>query len=176
METITRKKRRSTNKSPEITRLIQFMDENNLKAADLAASVDVAERTITNYIWNDTPIGGQLLRQLLLVHGVSIDWMITGEGEMYVNGKMSESEELPDANIRGEKRLIEQKQALDNESMPDVYLIFASVIEQSLIDAGAEPEKDYTYMDLYKLAQAHVIEEAKKTELKVQIIAPSDRS
>lgn len=176
MSNISRKKIRATNKSPEITRLIHFMNENDLNAADLGASVDIAERTITNYIWNDTPIGGQLLRQLLLVHGVSIDWVITGEGDMYVNGKSREDEGSQTAEIRGEKRLIEQKHEIDNESMPDVYLIFAGVIEQSLIDAGAEPEKDYTYMDLYKLAQAHVIEEAKKTELKVQIIAPSDRS
>jgi|APLak6261663543_1056040.scaffolds.fasta_scaffold02020_7 hypothetical protein len=170
MTTITRGKIKSTNKSPEIVRFIEFLNSRNLKPADIAASTNTAERTITKYIWEDIPLGGQLLRELLTVYGVSIDWVLTGRGGMYID----DMDDHP--IIRGENRLIERKQYLDNETVQDVYLIFASVIEQSLVDAGAEAGKDYTYMDLYKLAQPHVIEESKKTELKAQIFTQSDRS
>lgn len=76
---------RSKNKTPEITRLLLVMDALDLKAADIASKTKISERTITNFIWNDTPIGAQLLRELHAKYGVSIDWLLSGSGSMLLS-------------------------------------------------------------------------------------------
>lgn len=85
MNTITRKKGRSTNKTPEIARFIQLMNALNLKAADIASKTKISERTITNFLWNDRPLGAQLLRELHSRYGVSIDWLLSGSGSMLLD-------------------------------------------------------------------------------------------
>jgi plasmid maintenance system antidote protein VapI len=85
MNTITRKIGRLKNKTPEIERFILFMDTLDLKAADIASKTKISERTITNFIWNNTPIGAQLLRELHAKYGVSIDWLLSGSGTMLLN-------------------------------------------------------------------------------------------
>ncbi len=58
------------------------MDALGLKAADIASKTKISERTITNFIWSDTPIGAQLLRELHATYGISIDWLLSGSGSM----------------------------------------------------------------------------------------------
>lgn len=48
--------------------------------------------------------------------------------------------------------------------LSDEYLAMAYTIEESLISAGAEPGKDYTILDLYKLAQPFALELFKTKE------------
>ena len=172
MQTIAHKKIKSTNKSPEIGRFVEFLNENRMKAADFAESIDVPERTITKFIWNDTPLSGAILRKLLTVHGVSVDWILTGKGGMYMDSNSITEKPAGYGAMQGEKRLINRQSIRDNSNLSDVYGMFAAVIEQSLIDSGAEAEKDYTYLDLYRLAQPHVLEEAQKTELKGVVFSP----
>jgi plasmid maintenance system antidote protein VapI len=85
MNKITRKTRGSRNKTPEITRLLLVMDALGVKAADIASKTKISERTITNFIWSDTPIGAQLLRELHAKYGVSIDWLLSGAGSMLLS-------------------------------------------------------------------------------------------
>jgi transcriptional regulator with XRE-family HTH domain len=103
MNTITRKIRRSRNKTPEITRLLLVMDALGLKAADIASKTKISERTITNFIWSDTPIGAQLLRELHAQFGISIDWLLSGSGSMLL-GQTGEPpgvyDVTPDSNLR----------------------------------------------------------------------------
>lgn len=55
-------------------------------------------------------------------------------------------------------RLIKRlEQGVINE-LDSEYLALAYSIEDSLIAAGAEPGKDYTYVDLYTLAQPFALE------------------
>jgi hypothetical protein len=61
------------------------MDTLDLKAADIASKTGISERTITNFIWNNTPIGAQLLRELHAKYSVSIDWLLSGSGAMLLN-------------------------------------------------------------------------------------------
>ena len=56
-----------------------------------------------------------------------------------------------------------------NNDLIDHYQIVAANIEGSLIQAGAVPGKDYTILDLYKLAEPFVLHRYKKGELKYQI-------
>lgn len=84
MVNLTRKKEGKKEKLPEITRLMDVLKSLSLKPVDIARDNDISERTITNFIWENKPIGGQLLRILHVKYGVSIDWLLSGTGEMFV--------------------------------------------------------------------------------------------
>jgi hypothetical protein len=63
------------------------------------------------------------------------------------------------------KRLLERPEAYGRKAFPDVFLITACGIEDSLIQGGAKPGKDYTIRDLYTLAQPFVLCRFQKGEL-----------
>lgn len=56
------------------------------------------------------------------------------------------------------KPLIQKLNEVVPGELADEYLAMAYTIELSLISAGAEPGKDYTILDLYKLAQPFALE------------------
>jgi hypothetical protein len=56
------------------------------------------------------------------------------------------------------KALIQKLDVINRGALIDEYLAMAYNVEQSLIAAGGVPGKDYTLLDLYKLAQPLVIE------------------
>jgi len=171
VKTITRGKIKSTNKSPEITRFIDFLNSRNMKASDLAATIDTAERTITNHLWNDTPIGGQLLRELLLVHGVSMDWLVSGEGAMYVKDLCVKegADRYDDEEEDGHQPLLKHFETTDLNTLQDFWWLTAKAIEQSLMQSDAIPGTDYSRVDLYKLAQPFVLERFKSTNMDVSV-------
>lgn len=72
-------------------------------------------------------------------------------------------------------RLIQQLDTSAPGSLPDEYLAMAYNIEESLICAGAEPGKDYTILDLYKLAQPFALE-LFKTKDKMEYAHPSRKT
>jgi transcriptional regulator with XRE-family HTH domain len=121
MNTITRKIGRSKDKTPEITRLLLVMDALGLKAADIASKTKISERTITNFIWNDTPIGAQLLRELHAKYGVSIDWLLSGSGPMLLsqtNEPTGAYDVTPSSDLRVQ-RMCALVQELMNSASPD---------------------------------------------------------
>lgn len=121
MNTITRKIRSSKDKTPEITRLLLVMDTLGLKAADIASKTKISERTITNFIWNDTPIGAQLLRELHAKYGVSIDWLLSGSGSMLLNQTGEPAgvyDVAPDSGLRVQ-RMCALIQELMSSASPD---------------------------------------------------------
>lgn len=63
--------------------------------------------------------------------------------------------------------LIPDLEIVDTRMMGDCWLEIARVIERSLMDCGAVPGEDYTYLDLYKLAQPIVIEQLRNDETKL---------
>lgn len=85
MTTLTRKKESLIKKTPEIERLLLVMRSLGIKTIDIANKTDIAERTITNFIWNNKPIGAHLLRALHANFGVSVDWLLSGQGAMLHN-------------------------------------------------------------------------------------------
>ncbi len=64
------------------------------------------------------------------------------------------------------KRLIGPLDARNPQSISDVFSAFAYSIEESLLIAGAVPGKDYSYKDLYQLAQPFVLEQFCSSESK----------
>ena len=49
-------------------------------------------------------------------------------------------------------RLIKEYKRYGKDSLGDYLLILATDVEDSMIEAGAEPGKDYTYLDIFKMA------------------------
>lgn len=56
------------------------------------------------------------------------------------------------------KPLIQKLDVIARGHLADEYLAMAYNVELSLISAGAVPGKDYSILDLYKLAQPLVVE------------------
>lgn len=172
--TIARGKKRTRKKSPEISRLLQFMSANKLETADLAASIDMPERTLLNYIWGDKPLVGHLLRKLLAVHNVSVNWLVAGVGEMYAdnvqikepanNYDVSQNDYDQDERI---KPLIRYLETTDLNNLSDYWWLIARSIEQSLIQSGAIPGKDYSFKDCYELARPFVLEKFKTENIDI---------
>lgn len=60
------------------------------------------------------------------------------------------------------KRLIQKLQLMGSNDFSDELYAIAYNIEETLINAGAIPGKDYSHIDLIKLAQPFLIELFKK--------------
>jgi hypothetical protein len=99
MSTLAPENGREKKKIGEVQRLLQVMAKHHLQADDLAEITGVSARTIKNCIWNNSEIGGQLLRGLHLKLGVSVDWVLSGNGSMLPG--IGEPAALYDADSRG---------------------------------------------------------------------------
>lgn len=93
---------------------------------------------------------------------------------MYLGSNRIGQDRAGYGEVQGENRLINRHAVQDSRHVSDVYGLYAALIEQSLIDAGAEADKDYNYLDLYKLAQAHVLEAERQGDLITTLLVPSD--
>ena len=85
MNTLTPKKRRDKEKIPEIRRFKLLLKETGIKPVDIAGVSGISERTISRFIWDNTPLSGRLLRLMNTQYGVSIDWLVSGVGAMFIN-------------------------------------------------------------------------------------------
>lgn len=59
-------------------------------------------------------------------------------------------------------KLIRDFEKVEISSLEDLLLVMAKNVEDSLLLAGAVPEKDYTILDCYKLGQPLALEIFKK--------------
>ena len=80
--TITQKNLGSKKKIGEILRFIKAMSALNLQIPDIATKTGLSNRTVENCIYSNYPIGGKLLRELHKNFGISIDWLLSGNGNM----------------------------------------------------------------------------------------------
>lgn len=62
------------------------------------------------------------------------------------------------------KPLIPKYELVDHHDLTDLLMVVAKNVENSLIQSGAEPGKDYNVLDLYKLAQPFALELFKQDE------------
>lgn len=137
-------------KSPEIGRFMEAMKALDETPETLAERVNVASRTILNYIWGDKPLGGPLLRGLCDECGISVDWLLTGQGGMFRDEPIG----LPPAH----KPLLPFFETTDIGTVQDFWWLSARAAEESLITSGAVPGVDYQMLDLYRLAAPLVAE------------------
>jgi hypothetical protein len=67
--------------------------------------------------------------------------------------------------------LLPRPSATDITALEDLFLCMAATIEDSLLQAGAEPGIDYSRLDLYKLAQPFVLHTYKQPKADVAFVA-----
>jgi hypothetical protein len=72
---------------------------------------------------------------------------------------------VDDDSLHFMKQLMTKLEVYGQNAFPDAFYMTAYHIECSLIQAGAEPGKDYMLLDLYKLAQPFVLNRYQKNEL-----------
>lgn len=145
-------------KAPEIERLTQFMAHEKLTAAELAAQLDMPYRTITNYLWSDQELSGRFLKTLHRAYAVSIDWLVSGTGEMLCDDRAEDDLTRPLIAFKSD-------QELDVKHLADAWRVTARTVEMSLIEAGAIPGQDYSLVDLYRLSGPFVLELFKRDEM-----------
>ena len=87
MNTLTPKKGLGKKKTGETYRLQLVMSDLGVTPSELADKTEVSAKTITNYLYDSTPIGSKLLRKLHLIYGVSIDWLVSDVGSRYLPGR-----------------------------------------------------------------------------------------
>lgn len=92
-ETITPKKGLGKRKVGEIGRLQAFMTQKSLEPIDIQKETGVSARTVTHSLYEEKPLGAKLLRALHQYYGVSIDWLVSGNGSMFLfkDGQIEES-------------------------------------------------------------------------------------
>lgn len=135
-------------KSPEIERLLAVMAALEETPDTLGERVSVSPRTINNTIWGDLPLGGNLLRGLLEKCDVSLDWLLTGEGDMFRDEPI----------YTQPKRLIKPaSSALNLAHVSDRWRHMAFVVERMMTDADAVAGRDYDLLDVFRLAQPFVL-------------------
>jgi transcriptional regulator with XRE-family HTH domain len=145
-------------KSAEIQRFLQLLDALNETPATLEEKTGISARTINNYIWGDTPLGGSLLRALANGFSVSVDWLMTGRGDML-------TESLPANHSRF---LLPFFETIDSNTVQDFWWLAARAVEESLRQSGAVAGEDYGYVDLYQLSQPLVAAKFAAGELVLQ--------
>jgi hypothetical protein len=64
-----------------------------------------------------------------------------------------------------EKRLIPRLTCCGSNDLCDFLQLIAANIETSMLQAGAIPNKDYTRLDLFKMAQPYALQRFKRNEL-----------
>ena len=62
-------------------RLRYWRQENNLKAAEVATKIGITESGLTRFETGKTQITIKYLSALNDIYGLSIDWLITGQGD-----------------------------------------------------------------------------------------------
>lgn len=83
-DNITPKNGLGKQKEGEIFRLQVFMAFKNLKPEDIQRDTGISARTITHSLYEEKPLGAKLLRELHSFYGVSIDWLVSGIGQMLI--------------------------------------------------------------------------------------------
>ena len=66
-------------------------------------------------------------------------------------------------------KLIKDYNNIQADTFEDYFMAIAKNIEESLLQSGATPGKDYNIIDLYKLAQPFVLEQFKKNKISIAV-------
>lgn len=83
----------------EVERLIRLIEEEGITYDELAEMAEASVRTVTNTIYDNKPLGVKILRGLQKKRGVSLDWLLTGKGSMYLPTSTSVSSISTDPTV-----------------------------------------------------------------------------
>ena len=78
-------------------RLNQFMEVERLSVNSLAKVINVQTRTLNNQIKTETAIPATTLLEILFHYkNLSAEWLLRGDGPMYITDKPAEQSEVPE--------------------------------------------------------------------------------
>jgi transcriptional regulator with XRE-family HTH domain len=87
-KTLTPEKWIGKKKNGEVGRFQLFLADSGVQLSDISNKTGVSDRTLKNVIYEEAELGNKLLRGLHHYFGVSIDWIVSGSGSMYINSEM----------------------------------------------------------------------------------------
>lgn len=140
-------------KSGEIERLQLLLAALNETPGSIEEKTGISARTINNYIWGDNPLGGQLLRALNEQFGVSVDWLLSGRGSMFIQA---------DERQNPPRFLVRFQGGFQADCFQDQLWLMARCIEESMYHGGGWPGEEYSLVDLYTLAMPYALEKLRE--------------
>jgi plasmid maintenance system antidote protein VapI len=74
-----------SNKDIQSKNLRLLMWDNRIRQKDIAAVLGLTTATISKFVNGKSPMGAEHLIKLNEVYGVSADWLLMDQGEMYLD-------------------------------------------------------------------------------------------
>lgn len=71
-------------------RLKAVLDDKQLKIKDFSEKCGIPYRSIQNYLREERAINADVLKSIHVHLGININWLLTGEGEMYAGSPTQE--------------------------------------------------------------------------------------
>ena len=86
-------------------RLLQFLTAENISQAQLADTLGVARAGISHIIAGRNKPGFDFIESMALHYpSLSLEWLVTGKGKMYVSEPLLEADALNDATERADNQ------------------------------------------------------------------------
>ncbi len=147
-------------------RLLSERERLRFSATDVYSELEIHKNTYRNYEMGNRDIPSSLLEKLWHM-GFDIQYIVTGEysensGALpsmeEVNKKYGYEPPTTDITsaIKSNRRLVELKESSNLDNPADQLLVCMYHAEETLIQAGAVADKDYSYVDLANMAVAMV--------------------
>lgn len=128
-------------------RIRQIMEQQKLNAGAFAESIGVAQATISQILrGRNMPSTDVLLRLHQRYPNVSLDWLLTGKGDLEENHEMSETNSDFDYPLFAENPLNPSKESNDSENRKDFALEKSNIgikeiVKQEVIYKERPPRK-----------------------------------
>lgn len=186
----TQKTNEKSQQSDIARRFMAIKEDKGVTWDEMALDLGLSKRTMQHYAWSSADLSAKILCALHGKYRVSLNWLYSGDGNMYLNAdKTAQNEAIPTpepaatvANARVEepknhyqtsKNLAEPLfpflQTIDMTQFQDFFYVTAAALEQSLMEAGDRPGIDYTRQDIYRLALPIVVAEYQKNGLEINV-------
>ena len=100
-------------------RLKKVLESKGLKIKEVAELCDIPYRTLQNYLLGEREPSAKALSTIGTQLGVSLDWLLTGEGQMYKNAPPPEQQ--LQALTPKERALLELFKELSDKDQREIY-------------------------------------------------------
>lgn len=100
-------------------RLKKVLESKGLKIKEVAELCDIPYRTLQNYLLGEREPSAKALSTIGTQLGVSLDWLLTGEGQMYKNAPPPEQQ--LQALTPKERALLELFKELNDKDQREIY-------------------------------------------------------
>lgn len=88
------------NKEDVGIRLKKFRESLKITQASISEQLDIPQSTYSKYELGKLDVNMQSLENIQKLHNLNINWLLFGQGEMYLNSTMSNSAHEPEAEYK----------------------------------------------------------------------------